>query len=60
MSDHTHDEDHEELADELDEQAETLSQRSEELEDKIDSARGDWEAKRHAREVGTPPPGEGD
>jgi uncharacterized protein involved in exopolysaccharide biosynthesis len=59
MSEHSHDEDHEELADELEAQAQALSQRSETLEDEIDSARSDSAGMPHARE-GTPPPREDD
>jgi hypothetical protein len=59
MNTRADDEDHEQLADELDERADEMSKRSEELEDEIDSVRGDWQAKRRDDGVvGGPPPRE--
>lgn len=59
MSARTDDEDHEQLADELDERADKMSERTDELEDEIDSARSSWEAKRRDDGVvGAPPPRE--
>lgn len=55
MSEHHTDEDHEDLAEELGKQADELSRRSDDLEDEINDARRDWEAKRRAHGVGTPP-----
>jgi hypothetical protein len=53
----TDDEDHEQLADELDERADEMAKRTDELEGEIESVRGDWEAKRRDDGVaGAPPP----
>jgi cell division protein FtsB len=53
----TPDENHENLADELDEQADKLAQESEQLADEIKDVRDDWQAKRQDPAVpGAVPP----
>lgn len=52
--------DHEKLADELEREADRLTEHSEELEDQVKDARSDWERKRSDESVpgAPPPPGE--
>ncbi len=57
MSARRDDEDHEQLADELEKRADEMSERTGELEDEIEGTRGDWRAKqRDDGVVGGPPP----
>ncbi len=57
MTERTHDEDHEQLADELDKRADELDERSDELAEEIEDTRTDWRAKRRDDTVpGAPPP----
>ncbi|HEY5187490.1 MAG TPA: hypothetical protein VII87_00550 [Solirubrobacteraceae bacterium] len=50
-------EDHEQLADEFEQQADRLARENKHLEDEINEVRSDWEAKRQDEGVpGAPPP----
>jgi flagellar biosynthesis chaperone FliJ len=57
MSSPEPEQDHEQLADQLDKRADEMAERSDELEEQIDNARRDWESKREDGDVGAPPPG---